>query len=70
MCISIPAIANANVDDVRDVLVHYKQFDHPLAQFRENQRKLLQQMHEKQLEEQSQVAPPVKTWTPSFLGRR
>lgn len=35
------AIAATNVDDVRDVLNYYKQFDNPLEAFRENQRKLL-----------------------------
>lgn len=68
--IFILAIANAKVEDVREVLVHYKQFDNPLAQFRENQRKLLQEMHDKQLAEQAQGPAPVKQWTPSFLGRR
>lgn len=29
-----------NVDDVRDVLSYYRQFDNPLEVFRENQRKL------------------------------
>lgn len=66
----ITAMSNAKVEDVRDVLVHYKQFDNPLAEFREKQRLLLQQMHEKQLEDQSHGPTPVKQWTPSFLGRR
>lgn len=70
MAFSLAAVANAKVEDVRDVLVYYKQYDNPLGQFRENQRKLLQQMHEKQLEEQSNPTPPVKQWTPSFLARR
>ena len=38
VCIS--AIATLGVDDVRPVLQYYHQFDDPLKQFRENQRKL------------------------------
>lgn len=54
--------------DVREVINYYKQFDNPLAQFRENQRKLLEQMEEKEHEEQMVVKSPAKKWTPSFLG--
>lgn len=64
---SIIAVSSANVDDVRDVLQYYKQFDSPLAQFKENQRILLQQLQEKQLEEKQ--TPIVKRWTPSFASR-
>ena len=34
------AIRTSDVDDVRDVLAYYKQFDDPIEAFRENQRKL------------------------------
>lgn len=63
------AICTADVDDVREVLQYYRQFDNPLAQFRENQRKL-QQMQEKQLEEHVSKPSPVKRWTPTFLGHK
>lgn len=64
------AIVAADVNDVREVLQYYRQFENPLAQFRENQRKLYQQMQEKQLEEQSKPASVAKKWTPSFLSHR
>lgn len=64
------AVSSADVDDVRDVLKYYKQFDSPLEKFKENQRILLQQLHEKELEEKTAPAVPVKSWTPSFLGRK
>lgn len=35
------AIATNQVDDVRDVLVHYSQFDDPLQTFKEKQRMLM-----------------------------
>lgn len=64
------AVATNDVNDVRDVINYYKQFDNPLEKFRENQRKLLDQMQERQREEQLAVKSPVKKWTPSFLGNR
>lgn len=35
------AISTSNVQDVRDVLNYYRQFDNPLEMFKENRRKLL-----------------------------
>jgi hypothetical protein len=36
----ILAIKQSDVDDVREVLRYYKQYDDPIEAFRENQRKL------------------------------
>lgn len=66
----ILAIVTADVDDVREVMMYYKQFENPIDQFRENQRKLLEQMEEKQREEQQKGPSIVKKWTPSFLGHK
>eukprot|EP00088_Acartia_fossae_P033603 TRINITY_DN3440_c0_g1_i1.p1 TRINITY_DN3440_c0_g1~~TRINITY_DN3440_c0_g1_i1.p1 ORF type:complete len:423 (-),score=87.63 TRINITY_DN3440_c0_g1_i1:34-1302(-) len=37
-------IKDSEIDDVRDVLTYYKQFDDPIEAFRENQRKLEEEM--------------------------
>lgn len=66
----LAAVSSADVDDVRDVLQYYKQFENPLAKFKENQRILLQQLQEKEIEEKNSPAAPVRRWTPSFLGRK
>lgn len=66
----VAAVSIADVDDVREVLKYYRQFDNPLAKFKENQQILLQQMQEKELEEKSAPVAPVKRWTPSFLSRK
>lgn len=66
----LKTIVTADVDDVREVMVYYKQFSDPIEQFRENQRKLLEQMEEKQKEEQQKGPSIVKKWTPSFLGHK
>lgn len=60
----------ADVDDVREVMTYYKQFPDPIEQFRENQRKLLEQMEEKNRQEKQQAPSIVKKWTPSFLGHK
>lgn len=43
------AISDSDVDDVRDILAYYQQFEDPIEAFRENQRKLQEEM---QLEEE------------------
>ncbi|KAL9697383.1 hypothetical protein quinque_000824 [Culex quinquefasciatus] len=61
-------IANSEVEDVREVMTYYKQFDNPLGQFRENQRRLAEQMAEREQEEKQRAKPAVAKWRPSFLG--
>lgn len=61
-------IANSEVDDVREVMTYYKQFENPLGQFRENQRRLADQMAEREQEEKQRSKPAVAKWRPSFLG--
>ncbi|TDG40851.1 hypothetical protein AWZ03_012733 [Drosophila navojoa] len=62
-------IAQNEVDDVREVLHYYRQFADPISQFRENQRKLAEQMQEAERIEQSKTKPIVKQWSRSILGR-
>lgn len=63
-------MSTAEVEDVREVITYYKQFDNPMAQFRDNQRKLLEQMQEREQVEQAASKAPVRKWTPSFLGAK
>lgn len=63
------AIATSDVEDVRQVLHHYRQFEDPILKFRENQAKLLEQMQEREREEKAKSKPIVKNWSRSFLGR-
>lgn len=65
----LKTLATADVDDVREVLTYYKQFDDPLQKFRENQRILLEQMEQQEREEKNKAKPIVKQWTPSFMRR-
>ncbi|XP_020806264.1 mitochondrial import inner membrane translocase subunit TIM50-C isoform X2 [Drosophila serrata] len=62
-------VAQTDVDDVREVLHYYRQFDDPINQFRENQRKLAEQMEEAQRMEQAKTKPMARQWSRNLLGR-
>jgi mitochondrial import inner membrane translocase subunit TIM50 len=51
-------------------MLYYKQFADPVEQFRENQRKLLEQMEEKKRVDEQKAPSVVKKWTPSFLSHK
>ncbi|XP_015601101.1 mitochondrial import inner membrane translocase subunit TIM50-C [Cephus cinctus] len=63
-------ILATNVEDVREVLNYYRQFDNPLEAFRENQRKLLQMEEEETKAQKEGSKVVVSRWTPSFLKNR
>ncbi|OXU29850.1 hypothetical protein TSAR_003020 [Trichomalopsis sarcophagae] len=64
----LKTIYATNVEDVREVLNYYRQFDNPLETFRENQRKLLSQLEieESKLQKEEHKKLTSK-WQPSFL---
>ncbi|KAH8235300.1 hypothetical protein KR032_012419 [Drosophila birchii] len=61
-------LSTNGVDDVREVLQYYGQFRDPLGQFRENQRKLEEQMQADELEKSCKSRPVVKNWARGFKG--
>lgn len=66
----ISAVATSDVEDVREVLHYYRQFENPLDKFRENLRKL-QEIEEKEKEEKMKQPPAaVKKWSPSLFNRK
>ncbi|XP_053991373.1 mitochondrial import inner membrane translocase subunit TIM50-C isoform X2 [Hylaeus volcanicus] len=67
----LKTILAINVDDVREVLNYYRQFDNPLQVFRENQRKLMLQMEEEENKAQQENSKVLTSkWKPSFLRNR
>ncbi|EFN63881.1 Mitochondrial import inner membrane translocase subunit TIM50-C [Camponotus floridanus] len=67
----LKTILTSNVQDVRDVLNYYRQFDNPLEMFKENRRKLLMQMEEEQNKAQQDSSKVLTSrWKPSFLRNR
>ncbi|XP_033325283.2 mitochondrial import inner membrane translocase subunit TIM50-C [Megalopta genalis] len=67
----LKTILATNVQDVREVLNYYSQFDNPLEVFRENQRKLIMQMEEEESKAQQENSRVLTSkWKPSFLRNR
>ncbi|XP_043648859.1 mitochondrial import inner membrane translocase subunit TIM50-B [Drosophila teissieri] len=64
----LSVLGTSEIDDVRDVLQYYNQFSDSLSQFRENQRKLSEQMHAEELGKTSKSRSVVKNWTRGFIG--
>merc|ERR1712066_848796 len=67
------AIKQTNVDDVREVLSYYRQHDDPIEVFRENQRKLQEEMavNEEKLKKDVQSKPILSSMSGlSFMRRR
>ncbi|XP_015190956.1 PREDICTED: mitochondrial import inner membrane translocase subunit TIM50-C-like [Polistes dominula] len=66
----LKTISVTNVEDVREVLNYYRQFDDPLKAFRENQRKLLEQLEEENKTQKENGKHLTSRWSPSFLRNR
>ncbi|XP_050350280.1 mitochondrial import inner membrane translocase subunit TIM50-C-like isoform X1 [Nymphalis io] len=63
----LQTIAMSNVADVREVLRYYSQFEDPIAAFRDNQRRLMEQMAER---ERDRTDPPLTgSWLRPFTRR-
>ncbi|XP_063627312.1 mitochondrial import inner membrane translocase subunit TIM50-C-like [Cydia splendana] len=63
----LQTIAMSSISDVRDVLRYYSQFDDPIAAFRDNQRKLMEQMEER--DKQPPEPTLTRNWLRSFTRR-
>ncbi|XP_003492117.1 mitochondrial import inner membrane translocase subunit TIM50-C [Bombus impatiens] len=63
----LKVILATNVEDVREVLTYYRQFENPLKVFRENQRKFLMQMEAEENKAQQESSKVLTSkWKPSF----
>lgn len=59
LAIFLRTIASQNVEDVRDIISHYSQFDKPLEVFRQNQQRMLEE-EEKRHKKPAPLASLVK----------
>ncbi|BES97308.1 unnamed protein product [Nesidiocoris tenuis] len=68
----LKTIATNDVDDVRDVLTYYRQFDDPIEAFRSAQKKLLEQMEERDRQAKQRKDNPLlaSRWPQSNLFKR
>nr|XP_018910870.1 PREDICTED: mitochondrial import inner membrane translocase subunit TIM50-A-like [Bemisia tabaci] len=66
----LQTIAINQVEDVREVLQYYRQFDDPLETFKENQRKFLEQQEERRKaeEERKKNKPLAAKWSGSLFS--
>uniref|UniRef100_A0A915KI22 Uncharacterized protein n=1 Tax=Romanomermis culicivorax TaxID=13658 RepID=A0A915KI22_ROMCU len=64
----ISAIVDSDVDDVRPVLQYYSNFDNPLAEYRENQKKLLKMEESKSKAMHHYDDSLTKNWSGWCLG--
>lgn len=69
LAVFLRTVAQSEIDDVRDVLKYYSQFDDPLATFREKQRSLMEQQEQEKQKASTQEVPVVKKWAPSLIKR-
>ncbi|XP_032593379.1 mitochondrial import inner membrane translocase subunit TIM50-B [Drosophila grimshawi] len=63
----LSVLGSSEVDDVREVLQYYNQFEEPITKFRENQQKLCEQMQADEIEKLSKPKPMVKNWSRGFM---
>lgn len=64
------AIADNDVDDVREVLRHYSTYDDPIAAFREKQKRLLEELEAQAQARKEQTATKASRWAPSIFNRK
>lgn len=65
----LKTIYQTNIEDVRDVLNYYSQFENPLEVFKDNRRKVLMQMEEDEHKNVKDDKTLTSKWTPSFLRK-
>ncbi|XP_034240821.1 mitochondrial import inner membrane translocase subunit TIM50-C-like isoform X1 [Thrips palmi] len=62
-------LATNKVEDVRDVLDYYQQFEDPLQAFRDNQRRVLENLEQTEKERKDGQQGLAQRWRPSFLKK-
>ncbi|XP_024084900.1 mitochondrial import inner membrane translocase subunit TIM50-C-like isoform X2 [Cimex lectularius] len=66
----LKTIASNDIEDVRDVLIYYGQFENPIEAFRINQRKLLEQMEEREKSEKEKKPSFTQPWSSFSFNKR
>lgn len=63
----LPAIADSEVEDVREVMKYYSDFTDPLAVFKEKQKQLQEQQEAEKEDREAKIKK--NRWTPSFFKK-
>lgn len=64
------AIADNNIEDVREVLKYYSKYDDPVAAFREKQKILIEELEAQAAAKKEQEPLKISRWTPNIFNRR
>jgi len=62
-------ISESEIDDVREVLDFYREFEDPVAKFGQLKRELEEEDLRREEERKNNTAPVAKNWTPSLLSK-
>lgn len=65
----LKSIAENDIEDVREVLQHYKAYDDPIEAFKEKRKMLIDQLEAEAAAKRDQDTSQVKKWRPSFFSR-
>ncbi|XP_044765476.1 mitochondrial import inner membrane translocase subunit TIM50-C-like [Coccinella septempunctata] len=65
----LKSIAENEIEDVREVLTHYRAFDDPIEAFKEKRKMLLEQLEAEAAAKREQEASKVKRWRPSIFNK-
>ncbi|XP_050314174.1 mitochondrial import inner membrane translocase subunit TIM50-C-like [Anthonomus grandis grandis] len=65
----LKAIAENDIEDVREVLKVYSDYDDPIMAFRDKQKRLIDELEAQEAAKKEQEKNKVSRWTPSFLKR-
>lgn len=64
------AIAENDIEDVREVLKYYRQYDDPLEAFREKQKHLIEELEAQAAAKKEQESSKFSKWAPSFFQKK
>lgn len=68
--IFVTAIADNDIEDVREVLKNYSEYEDPIEAFREKQKKLIDQLEAQAAAKRDQDVSKASRWTPNFFNRK
>ncbi|CAG9816825.1 unnamed protein product [Phaedon cochleariae] len=65
----LKTIADNEIEDVREVLKYYSKYDDPVAEFREKQKRLIEDLEAQAAAKREQDASKQPRWTPSIIKK-
>ncbi|XP_023013344.1 mitochondrial import inner membrane translocase subunit TIM50-C [Leptinotarsa decemlineata] len=66
----LKAIVDNDIEDVREVLKYYSKYDDPVAEFREKQKRLLEDLEAQAAAKREHETSKASNWTPNIFSRK